>query len=174
MTIVCRPYRLEPSESGLLLAARSESSKTIPIAHFVVAVAAGALAMGWVAVLVLEKILGERSDLLPDGLTPAFGFALAVLVLTVFARRADRQAGALTFPDHPEQTITISDDGIGVSNLWSDSTYRWVAFVRLIDRPEGLALVEPNGVALIVPDRAFPDALAREEARATIAAHLPA
>lgn len=174
MTIVCRPYRLETTESGLLVAARRDKGKTIPIAGFVLAVAAGALAMGWVAVLALEKILGERSDLLPGGLTPAFGFALAVLVLTVFARRADRQTQAMTVPDHPEQTVTISDDGVGVSNAWCDSAYRWTAFVRLVDRPEGLALVEPNGVALILPDRAFPDALAREEARAIIAAHLSA
>lgn len=173
MTVVSRPYRIETRESGLLTAAR-DGGKALPIARFVLIVAVGSLALGWVAVLMLEKIFAERPDLLPPGLTGWIGFALAVVVLTVFARRADRLSQAMTFPDHPEQTVTISEDGVGVSNAWCDSTYRWAAFARLIDRPEGLALVEPNGVALILPDRAFPDAQAREEARAIIAAHLPA
>lgn len=173
MTILCRPYRLETSESVLLAAARNQG-KTIPIARFVVAVALGALALAYVAVLVLETNLGARRDLLPPGLTPWIGFALAVLVLVVYARRADRLSQAMSMPDHPAQTVTFSEDGIGVSNDWCESTYRWGAFVRFVDRPEGLALVEPSGVALIVPDRAFPDAAARRDARAMIMAHLPA
>lgn len=173
MTVACRPYRLESSESRLLSAAR-DNGRTIPIATFVVAVALGGLALGFAAVVVLETALGDRRDLLPPGLAPWFGFALTVLVLGVYARRADRLSQAMTMPAHPEQTVEFAEDGVHVANAWCDSTYRWVAFGRLIDRPEGLALVEPNGVALIVPDRAFPDADARAAARAMIAARLPA
>lgn len=171
MTVVCRPYRLEDAERDLLF--RVKHGRRLTVVHFVLTVAGIAL----VAALLLSlPIGGLLADVAPAwaGQTttvPVIGWLVTIGLGLFFARRMD--AASKVVAPMPEQTVTVTPDGVHVATPVSVTDWRWTAWTRYHDLPEALMLEEPSGAMLILPARAFSDAAARAVARETMAAHLP-
>ena len=171
MTIVCRPYRIEDAERDLLF--RVKHGRRLSITRFVLGVMIGALC---VAAILHVSVGGVLAEIAPDWAAPRTTIPILAWILTLaaglfFARRMD--AATAGTPAMPEQMVAIGSDGIRVETPVCVTEWRWAAWACFHDAPEALVLEEPNGPMLVLPDRAFPDAAARAEARATIAAHVP-
>ncbi|MDK9697840.1 MAG: hypothetical protein OEL76_15785 [Siculibacillus sp.] len=172
MTVVCRPFRIEETERDLLF--RVKHGRRLTVLRFVAGVAVVSLAAAVLLHLMLGGLLVDIAPSAsgPQTTIPVIGWAITVGAGLFFARRMDAASAVVT--PMPEQTVTISSDGVRVETTVSVTDWRWSAWVRFHDRPEALMLEEPGGAMVILPARAFPDVAARDAARAMVAARLPA
>lgn len=171
MTVVCRPYRLEAAERDLIF--RTKHAKRATFTRFTLGASVAALAVAVILHLPIGRVL---ADIAPDWAEPQTVIPILAWIGTVaigvfFARRMD--AAASVFVPLPEQTVTVTPDGIRVETPVSVTDWRWPAWTRFHDAPEGLLLEEPSGAMLVLPARAFPDAAARDAVRAMVAERLP-
>jgi len=171
VTVVCRPYRIEKAEHDLLF--RVKHGRRLGFTRFVMMVAGVAILAAVFVHLLLGRALADVVPALADPATtiPALAWIGTLSAGLFFARRMD--AAAAVVVAMPEQTVTITPDGVRVETPVSDTAWRWSAWTRFHDLPEALMLEEPSGAMLILPARAFPDTAARATAREGVAAHLP-
>ncbi len=171
MTVVCRPFRIDETDRDLLF--RLKHGRRLTVVRFVLGVAGAALAAAVILHLPIGNILaGIAPDYAaPQTVIPVLGWLATVAAGLFFARRMDA-ASAVVAP-MPEQTVTVSPDGVRVETVVSVTEWRWPAWVRFHDVPEALMLEEPGGAMVVLPARAFPDVVTRDAVRAMVAAKLP-
>ena len=171
MTVVCRPYRLEAAERDLIF--RTKHARGPSFTRFVLGVSGAALA---VAVILHVAFGNTLAGLAPDYAAPQTVIPILAWIATVaagvfFARRMD--AATAVFTPMPEQTVTVTPEGLHIETPVSVTDWRWPAWIRFHDVPEALMLEEPSGAMVVLPARAFPDAAAREAVRAIMVEKLP-
>lgn len=172
MTVVCRPYRLEAADRDLIR--RSSHAGRPSFTRFVGGVAIAALVAAVILHLPIGRIVADVAPAHgePQTVIPILAWIGTVAAGLFFARRMD--AAAAVFAPMPEQTVTVAAEGIRVETPVSVTDWRWPAWVRFHDTPDGLLLEEPSGATLVLPARAFADAAARDAVRAMVAEKLEA
>lgn len=172
MTVVCRPYRLEAADRELIF--RTKHAKRPSFTQFVGGVAIAALAVAVLLHLVIGHLVADVAPAFgaPQTVIPVLGWIGTVAAGLFFARRMD--AASAVFAPMPEQTVTVGAEGIRVETPVSVTDWRWPAWIRFHDTPDGLLLEEPSGAMLVLPARAFPDTAARDAVRAMVAERLEA
>lgn len=172
LTVVCRPYRIEERERDLLFLVKH--GRRLSVLRFVAGIAVASLFVALILHLPIGRILADVAPAAAGPWTtiPLIGWSATLAAGLFFARRMD--AAAAVVAPTPEQTVTITPEGVHIETPVCVTDWRWSAWVRHHDLPEALMLEEPSGAMVIVPARAFPDAAARDAVRAMVAERVAA
>ena len=166
--ISCR-FRHTAAESRALQAV---SKGVRPVTY--TTLVAGVTAIGTGLGLGLAVLIGRALDLASPW--PIAGWPALAVTVGLFFWLAHRFDGTTMgdFPEVPEQTVTLADDGVTAADAHCETRWNWTAFRGWSEREGALALSLPDGRWLLLPLRGFADEADIAEARAMIAARLPA